>query len=182
MKSCRACVKNARSRGFNLVEAAIVLGVIGLVIGGIWTAAASVSFNNNINRTLEMTGFIISNVRTLYPRHNPTGMTLFTGNLLTTVAPAGTVQGNVLRDAFGSPMTVTINGNTIIIYYANEKQNIAFCNTMASRLTAAYNSAGPSLLTPYVVINTDGEDLTSVNAAGTNCVSGKAGIGLFVNL
>jgi hypothetical protein len=29
-------------RGFNLIEAAIVLGVIGLVIGGIWVAAASV--------------------------------------------------------------------------------------------------------------------------------------------
>ncbi len=31
------------SPGFNLVEAAIVLGVVGLVIGGIWVAAASVS-------------------------------------------------------------------------------------------------------------------------------------------
>lgn len=28
-------------RGFNLIEAAIVLGVVGLVIGGIWVAAAA---------------------------------------------------------------------------------------------------------------------------------------------
>lgn len=35
--------------GFNLVEAAIVLGIVGLVIGGIWIAAASVRFNQNIN-------------------------------------------------------------------------------------------------------------------------------------
>jgi hypothetical protein len=34
-------VHSCRQRGFNLIEAAIVLGVIGLVIGGIWTAAAS---------------------------------------------------------------------------------------------------------------------------------------------
>jgi hypothetical protein len=30
-----------RHRGFNLIEAAVVLGVVGLVIGGIWYAAAS---------------------------------------------------------------------------------------------------------------------------------------------
>lgn len=32
-----------RRRGFNLIEAAIVLGVIGLVIGGIWVAAAAIN-------------------------------------------------------------------------------------------------------------------------------------------
>lgn len=32
-------------RGFNLIEAAIVLGVVGLVIGGIWVAAAAVQSN-----------------------------------------------------------------------------------------------------------------------------------------
>lgn len=35
-----------QNRGFNLVEAAIVLGVVGLVIGGIWIAASSVSREN----------------------------------------------------------------------------------------------------------------------------------------
>lgn len=41
-------------RGFNLVEAAIVLGVVGLVIGGIWVAAASVTRNMRIKETLEI--------------------------------------------------------------------------------------------------------------------------------
>lgn len=42
--------QNARSKnGFNLIEATIVLGVVGLVIGGIWVAAAAVSFKHNIN-------------------------------------------------------------------------------------------------------------------------------------
>jgi type II secretory pathway pseudopilin PulG len=38
------CAPAARKkrRGFNLIESAIVLGVVGLVIGGIWVAAASV--------------------------------------------------------------------------------------------------------------------------------------------
>ena len=38
-------------RGFNLIEAAIVLGVIGLVIGGIWIASAAVSDRVAANRT-----------------------------------------------------------------------------------------------------------------------------------
>ena len=39
-------VVNRKSRrGFNLIEAAIVLGVVGLVIGGIWVAAAAVQQN-----------------------------------------------------------------------------------------------------------------------------------------
>jgi len=41
-----------RTRGFNLVEAAIVLGVVGLVIGGIWVAAASVSQQFKVQRFL----------------------------------------------------------------------------------------------------------------------------------
>lgn len=37
------------SRGFNLVEAAIVLGVIGLVIGGIWVTASAISFRQHVS-------------------------------------------------------------------------------------------------------------------------------------
>lgn len=39
-----------RPRGFNLIEAAIVLGVIGLVIGGIWVAASEVNKRNTANQ------------------------------------------------------------------------------------------------------------------------------------
>ena len=38
-------------RGFNLIEVAMVLGVVGLVIGGIWVAAAAVNENMKVNDT-----------------------------------------------------------------------------------------------------------------------------------
>ncbi len=41
MQPTRNYTAAVRQRGFNLVEAAIVLGVVGLVIGGIWTAASA---------------------------------------------------------------------------------------------------------------------------------------------
>lgn len=48
------CTAAARKKkGFNLIEAAIVLGVVGLVIGGIWVAASVVNENLKINKTVE---------------------------------------------------------------------------------------------------------------------------------
>lgn len=45
--------------GFNLIEAAIVLGVVGLVIGGIWVAAASISHRLSVNKMLEFHSVIL---------------------------------------------------------------------------------------------------------------------------
>lgn len=42
------------SKGFSLIEAAIVLGVVGLVIGGIWAAASSVREQNRVLGMMEM--------------------------------------------------------------------------------------------------------------------------------
>lgn len=38
-------------RGFNLIEAAIVLGVVGLVVGGIWISASAVSDHFKVSKT-----------------------------------------------------------------------------------------------------------------------------------
>lgn len=38
-----------KRRGFNLIEAAIVLGVVGLVVAGIWAAAVTISEKREIN-------------------------------------------------------------------------------------------------------------------------------------
>lgn len=56
--------------GFSLIEAAIVLAVVGAVIGGIWSAAASVMFNWNINETAQGIVLIADGARKLFPRAN----------------------------------------------------------------------------------------------------------------
>jgi type II secretory pathway pseudopilin PulG len=49
--SCGPAVR--KKRGFNLIESAIVLGVVGLVIGGIWVAAAAVSEDRKVEEVVQ---------------------------------------------------------------------------------------------------------------------------------
>lgn len=46
-------IAHKTKKGFNLIEAAIVLAVVGGVIGGIWVAAATVIENHRVNKTVE---------------------------------------------------------------------------------------------------------------------------------
>ncbi len=59
-------------RGFNLVEAAIVLGVIGLVIGGIWVAASKITNDLKLNQATTGLLLIVDQYRSIY---KPFGIT-----------------------------------------------------------------------------------------------------------
>ncbi len=43
--------RHNNKKGFSLVESAIVLGVVGLIIGGIWVAAAAIMENRKVTET-----------------------------------------------------------------------------------------------------------------------------------
>lgn len=64
----------SQQRGFNLIEAAVVLGVIGLVIGGIWVAAAAV----RLNFTMQAVSAQVTSSLTAYQRARDGGYD-FTG-------------------------------------------------------------------------------------------------------
>lgn len=59
------------SGGFSLVESAIVLAIVGLIIGGIWVAAAAVNRERALNRTVEIIGVMNENYKAA-PRLPPT--------------------------------------------------------------------------------------------------------------
>ncbi len=65
-----------KRRGFNLVEAAIVLGVVGLVIGGIWVAASAVSSNQKLAEMTKGLGYANERLRQLAPSLGSTPTTL----------------------------------------------------------------------------------------------------------
>lgn len=53
-------------RGFNLVEAAIVLGVVGLVIGGIWVVAGDIQQKRRVTDFYSASLKMVDDVRRLY--------------------------------------------------------------------------------------------------------------------
>jgi type II secretory pathway pseudopilin PulG len=59
-------INHRKQRGFNLIEAAIVLGVVGLVIGGIWVAAAAVQSNMRESDASKQLIQMVQNIRNLY--------------------------------------------------------------------------------------------------------------------
>lgn len=63
-----------RRRGFTLTEIAIVLALIGLILGGVWTAASNVMRAQTVAKAAQENFQILTNFRKLYAqRANDTG-------------------------------------------------------------------------------------------------------------
>jgi hypothetical protein len=102
----------ARRRGFNLIEAAIVLGVIGLVIGGIWVAASDVSSKMRVNETAQGILKIVSAARPLLPFSSYPSTLGATINVTSTMSAARAIPasfqhlGGVARTPMGTNITI----------------------------------------------------------------------------
>ncbi len=64
-RSSSVAVARKTRMGFNLIEAAIVLGVVGLVIGGIWKAIGPIREKQQINQTVIDILYTVNNIRWL---------------------------------------------------------------------------------------------------------------------
>ena len=65
--------RRAANKGFNLIEAAIVLGIVGLVVGGIWVAATSVYANLRSKRATDQLLSITQGIRALFATSSSLG-------------------------------------------------------------------------------------------------------------
>jgi type II secretory pathway pseudopilin PulG len=55
-----------KPRGFSLIEAAIVMGVVGLVVGTIWVVSANVNESSRANSFVQQTSLLVQNMRNYY--------------------------------------------------------------------------------------------------------------------
>ncbi len=83
-------------RGFTLTEIAIVLGIMGLILGAIWAAASSVYNNQRINSASNDIASIVQGVRKLYAMSNGTGATANT-NITGDLVLAKAVPSNMVN-------------------------------------------------------------------------------------
>src|SRR5262249_49142334 len=69
MQICAATFTRRRApsnAGFNLIEAAIVLGIVGLIVGGIWAAAGSAYENMRLQNASKSLLALVQGIRNAY--------------------------------------------------------------------------------------------------------------------
>ncbi len=117
-------------KGFTLTEIAIVLGIIGLILGAIWVAAAGVYNNQRVNNANTAVLQITQGVRSLYATSSTTGYaaaTDITAALITANAvPTNLVNGATLSGPFpggASGVIATSDGMGFVIVMSGVSQS-----------------------------------------------------------
>lgn len=98
--------------GFNLIESAVILAVIGLVVGGIWVAASALSQSRKKAELQSAIPLMVDGTRALFTNQmwptNPAGQTDITATLIA----SGKIPGSLLKN--GS-LTNPLSGTTFIV-------------------------------------------------------------------
>lgn len=104
-------------RAFSLVEAAIVLGVVGVVIGGIWLAASAVQFNNRVRQAKQAVFTIAANTQNFLSARDAVGLgDPYDFTVLAIPAgvfPADWVSGSTVIGPFGKAVGLANYGTTL---------------------------------------------------------------------
>ncbi|MDD3182831.1 MAG: type 4 pilus major pilin [Alphaproteobacteria bacterium] len=159
------------TRGLTLSEAAIFLGVAGLVFGAIWGAASSVIFNRQIGNTLGDIMQITQNVRSLYSRQSTfsglsgwtTGSNITEAMVNAEVVPTEMIDSGdltTLRSPWKTPVRIQI-GSLLTTF------EIVFENTLPSQACVA--------LTARAIGAGRDKGLIEVNVGGTSYTGNALG-------
>lgn len=128
-------------RGFNLIESAIVLGVIGFVLGGIWIAAGTVNDKMQINRLQTQIGLTVQAINKNFQLYQSYSFIDLTSTLASSkLAPADMIAGSSLLDPWGQTVSVGLNtdmslGDDAFITIQINARNLKNCSLAAQALT-----------------------------------------------
>lgn len=169
------------TRGFTLTEAAIVLGIVGLILGAIWAAAASVYQNMKINDAEKGITLTAQQVHAMFAGSNNTGTAADTD--ITTAGMFPISWYNTTTNIYGNPWNisqaantsrVTGNGNLIAIEIWDIPE--AGCAALVNYFNQAAATANGGNITGLVgtaVVNGAG---TPVGAAAAGFVASPVGV------
>lgn len=164
-------ITTARQRGFSLIEAAIVLGVVGLVIGSIWIAASAMMEKRRESRMLEQILQVTGKLRSTLPDFAffPDGATLLFGtnrDIWTPYFPPDMIDGSTYpRTPWGGRVMLSLQGGLMAW---DIDVDLATCIKMGPRIYATtkaqiYESGAP------VWTQGEGYDISTPELAAQNC-------------
>jgi type II secretory pathway pseudopilin PulG len=132
--------RRIRGSGFSLIEAAVVLSVVGLVIGGIWAAAATVQENRRQSRMLESAIYIINGIAERYRNFSVSYETFSEAGGVPRSAWPGIIPDdmNVVGvnqpvSPWGTPITINVTNDAHTIWMYLEVP-IAACITLGPKI------------------------------------------------
>lgn len=172
-------------RAFSLIEAAIVLALVGLVIGGIWAAASAVNQSNRINRTLEQVGQVVEKLRSkvrgtvpdfetfaLYDNASCPPLVICYGrDGWSAMMPADMISatGDYPVNPFGHEYGISMTSDVIVIAIM-VGDDVKACSRLGPLLYAAYNKETPSNgIAVDVTLGNSGNSISSPSSSGSNC-------------
>jgi type II secretory pathway pseudopilin PulG len=130
--------KNRAVRAFSLIEAAIVLAIVGLVIGAIWVAAVTVQEKRQLNQMVEATLFMNDRITTLYKSNPPAADADITSFMIDAdVVPKDLIQNGIATTPWGLPFTIeTLSSGAVQIIWDADLTG-AKCRQFSSQLFGA---------------------------------------------
>jgi type II secretory pathway pseudopilin PulG len=167
-------IATPRKKGFSLIETAVILAVLGLVIGGIWVAAAAVNETIKVNRSVEFVLTVATNLQTKWKGATFSALELSSNYPITScVADGGLIpsdfdwpggypdctagytpagQHSRMRDPWGNTIGVGVNTDLGVDVYKVTFYNIS--KAPCKKIVAAVsNRVGNSGDTIYYISN-----------------------------
>ncbi len=179
-------VSNESRRGFTLTEIAIVLGIVGLILGAIWVAAAAVYNNLRTSKATTELLNVVQNVRALYAT---SGVVDNQADMAMNANAAGPAQTYIQAGIF--PADTLNNADPTQATRANDPWNgtiavkAATLNTLNDSFTVGFDNVPQQACVNMLVSNVgQGRDPGMVGAgagAAGNFPGGAAPIAAFAN-
>lgn len=197
MNSLPQTKASRRLKGFTLTEIAIVLGIIGLILGAIWVAASAVFGNQRLAKANTEILQVVQGSRTLYNTASTTGES--NGTSLTEALinagffPSDMVSGTTGLTPWGGStrlniysQTASVTGDAILVEFSN--LSTAACVGLLTGLTGAGRDAGlwnayaNSASKASASLTTGTSFPVTLTTANTSCSTSSAFVGFLFKL
>lgn len=173
MKLLTALNRKHNQLGFNLIEASLVLGIVGLIIGGIFAAWGTVASQQRVRKAADMTTMIVGQIRSAYASRSTfdttdtaSGATFTQALVAANLIPVEFLVNNAVKNPWGGNVLITPDTTGMNVSYSSV--NSADCKKLANMILGNARNQGLTKIDAQTVDNT-----TNFSAiAGSLCSGG----------